>query len=86
MSIPGTPESIRGMRFIEARNEEDLLKPEAPLPLTPGERVALLVVRHPDPRRWDLARLARSGKEDRALLQEALFDLLECKRLLDQVR
>jgi DNA-binding transcriptional MerR regulator len=26
------------------------------------------------------------GKEDRALLQEALFDLLECKRLLDQVR
>lgn len=26
------------------------------------------------------------GKEDRALLQETLFDLLECKRLLDQVR
>jgi DNA-binding transcriptional MerR regulator len=26
------------------------------------------------------------SKEDRALLQEALYDLLECKRLLDQVR
>ncbi|QND39337.1 MerR family transcriptional regulator [Rhizobium leguminosarum bv. viciae] len=26
------------------------------------------------------------GKEDRALLQEALYDLPECKRLLDQVR
>ena len=26
------------------------------------------------------------AKEDRALLQEALYDLLECKRLLDQVR
>jgi DNA-binding transcriptional MerR regulator len=26
------------------------------------------------------------GKDDQALLQEALFDLLECKRLLDQVR
>ncbi|PWE52426.1 MerR family transcriptional regulator [Metarhizobium album] len=26
------------------------------------------------------------NKEDRALLQEALYDLLECKRLLDQVR
>lgn len=26
------------------------------------------------------------GKEDRALLQETLYDLLECKRLLDQVR
>jgi len=29
---------------------------------------------------------ASIAKEDRALLQEALFDLLECKRLLDQVR
>jgi DNA-binding transcriptional MerR regulator len=29
---------------------------------------------------------AMIGKEDRALLQEALYDLLECKRLLDQVR
>jgi len=31
----------------------------------------------------------RSGgllRDDRALLQEALYDLLECKRLLDQVR
>ena len=26
------------------------------------------------------------SQEDRALLQEALYDLLECKRLLDQVR
>jgi DNA-binding transcriptional MerR regulator len=26
------------------------------------------------------------GKEDRALLQETLYDLLECTRLLDQVR
>ncbi|MEN9895927.1 MAG: hypothetical protein RIR97_1779 [Pseudomonadota bacterium] len=26
------------------------------------------------------------SKEDRSLLQEALYDLLECKRLLDQVR
>jgi DNA-binding transcriptional MerR regulator len=26
------------------------------------------------------------GKDDRALLQETLFDLLECKRLLDQAR
>ena len=29
---------------------------------------------------------ASVGKEDRALLQEALYDLLECKRLLAQVR
>jgi predicted DNA-binding antitoxin AbrB/MazE fold protein len=52
------------MRFIEARYEEGLLKPEEPLALTPGERVALIVVRHPDPRRWDLDRLAKSGAEE----------------------
>lgn len=28
----------------------------------------------------------RPSKDNRALLQETLFDLLECKRLLDQVR
>ncbi|MFD1197488.1 MerR family transcriptional regulator [Brucella gallinifaecis] len=28
----------------------------------------------------------RPSKDNRGLLQEALFDLLECKRLLDQVR
>lgn len=56
------------MRLIEARYEEGLLRPETPLPLTPGERVALIVVRHPDPRRWDLERLAKGGAgEDRAL-------------------
>ena len=26
------------------------------------------------------------GKDNRTLLQEVLFDLLECKRLLDQIR
>jgi predicted DNA-binding antitoxin AbrB/MazE fold protein len=60
------------MRLIEARYEEGLLKSEEPLALTPGERVALIVVRHPDPRRWDLERLARSGAEDRALAEEGL--------------
>ncbi|WP_394689896.1 MerR family transcriptional regulator [Hoeflea sp.] len=31
-------------------------------------------------------RKAGMSRDDRALLQEALYDLLECKRLLDQVR
>lgn len=61
------------MRVIEARYEEGLLKPETPLALTPGERVALIVVRHPDPRRWDLERLARSGaEEDQTLAEQGL--------------
>ena len=65
----------RGMRFIEARYEGGLLKPETPLALTPGERVALIVVRHPDPRRWDLDRLAKSGSgEDRELAERGLAE------------
>jgi hypothetical protein len=48
---------------------------EVPLALTPGERVALIVVRHPDPRRWDLERLARSGGgEDRRLAEQGLTE------------
>jgi len=67
--------TIGAMRVIEARYEEGLLKPETPLALTPGERVALIVVRHPDPRRWDLERLAKSGAgEDRALAEQGLAE------------
>jgi len=66
---------MKRMRVIEARYEEGLLKPETPLPLTPGERVALIVVRHPDPKRWDLERLARSGaEEDRELAEQGLAE------------
>jgi len=67
--------TINLMRFIEARYEAGLLKPEKPLALTPGERVALVVVRHPDPKRWDLDRLAKSGdREDRALAEQGLAE------------
>ena len=67
--------TMKTMRVIEARYEEGLLKPETPLALTPGERVALIVVRHPDPRRWDLERLAKSGvREDRALAEQGLAE------------
>ncbi len=34
----------------------------------------------------DAGQAAEISKDDRSLLQEALYDLLECKRLLDQVR
>jgi predicted DNA-binding antitoxin AbrB/MazE fold protein len=62
------------MRRIEARYEEGLLKPEAPLALRPGERVALIVVRHPDPRRWNLEALAQGAAEDLPLAQQGLAD------------
>jgi predicted DNA-binding antitoxin AbrB/MazE fold protein len=67
--------TIEAMRFIEARYEEGLLKPERPLALTPGERVALVVVRQPDPKRWNLDRLAKSGeREDPALAEQGLAE------------
>ena len=66
------------MRLIEARYEEGLLKPETPLALTPGERVGLILVRHPDPKRWDLERLAKSGeREDLALAELGLAEWAE---------
>jgi predicted DNA-binding antitoxin AbrB/MazE fold protein len=62
------------MRVIEARYEEGLLRPETPLTLNPGERVALIVVRHPDPRRWNLDRLAGGAQEDQSLAEQGLSD------------
>ena len=58
------------MRLVEARYEEGLLRPDEPLPLRPGERVGLIVVRRPDPKRWDLERLAKSGREEDLALSE----------------
>jgi predicted DNA-binding antitoxin AbrB/MazE fold protein len=66
------------MRLIEARFEDGLLRPETPLALAPGERVALIVVRQPDPRRWDLDRLATTGEmEDRELAEQGLAEWAE---------
>ncbi len=63
------------MRTIEARFEEGLLRPERPLSLQQGERVALIVVRHPDPKRWDLERLAGSEvDEDSTLAEQGLAE------------
>lgn len=62
------------MRPIEARYEDGLLKPEEPLALKPGERVALIVIRHPDPKRWNLERLAGGAEEDLALAEQGLAE------------
>jgi predicted DNA-binding antitoxin AbrB/MazE fold protein len=58
------------MRTVEALYEDGLLKPQTPLPLRPGERVGIIVVRQPDPGRWNLDRLARIGREEDLALSE----------------
>jgi predicted DNA-binding antitoxin AbrB/MazE fold protein len=63
------------MRLVEARYEEGSLKPDSPLPLRPGERVNLIVLRRADPERWNLERLAkRSTQEELALAEQGLAD------------
>jgi predicted DNA-binding antitoxin AbrB/MazE fold protein len=63
------------VRTVEARYEEGLLRPTTPLALKPGERVRLIVVRRPEPSRWDLERIAgTAGPEDDALAEAGLDD------------
>ena len=49
------------MKLVEACYEGGLLRPTKPLALRPGERVNLIVVRRPEPKRWNLDRLAKSS-------------------------
>jgi predicted DNA-binding antitoxin AbrB/MazE fold protein len=66
---------MEAMRVIEARYEEGLLKPREPLALRAGETVGLIVVRRPDPKRWNLDRLRKSTTaEEIALAEEGLGD------------
>jgi predicted DNA-binding antitoxin AbrB/MazE fold protein len=63
------------MAIIEAEFDNGVLRPIRRLPLRPGERVGLVVVRRPDPARWDLDRLAKlSGGDDQKLAEEGLGD------------
>jgi len=62
------------MRPVEALYENGLLRPAKPLNLRPGERVGLIVVRHSDPSRWDLKRLAAGDVEDVDLASAGLDD------------
>ncbi|HTS25530.1 MAG TPA: antitoxin family protein [Bryobacteraceae bacterium] len=63
------------MRLVEAQYENGVLRPVERLGLRSGERVNLMVVRRPDPRRWDLARLSStSNQEDLSLSEQGLAE------------
>lgn len=62
------------MRPVEALYENGLLRPTKLLPLRPGERVSIIVLRRPDAARWDLARLGSRQDEDEALAAAGLGD------------
>ena len=62
------------MRPIKALYENGLLRPVSPLQLRQGERVAVIVVRRPDPSRWDSTRLAAHCDDDLALAEAGLVE------------
>jgi len=63
------------VRLVEAQYENGVLRPVERLGLRSGERVNLMVMRRPDPRRWDLARLSSTSKqEDLSLSEQGLAD------------
>ena len=52
-----------------------MLNPMRPLKLQPGERVDLIIVRRPDPSRWNLDRIANTvDVEDKQLTEQGLAD------------
>jgi len=61
------------VRVVEAQYEDGVLRPAERLGLLPGERVNLIVVRRPDPSRWDFAKLAKTANgDDLALAEQGL--------------
>ena len=63
------------VRVVQAQYEDGVLRPAERLGLRPGEQVSLIVVRRPDPSRWDLARLAKTAnEEDLGLAEQGLAE------------
>jgi len=63
------------MEIIEAEFENGVLRPMRRLALRPGERVGIVVVRRPDPARWNLARLTKiAAANEEKLAEEGLGD------------
>ena len=66
--------TVDEMDVIEAEFNDGVLRPMRRLPLRPGERVGIVVVRRPDPLRWDLARLSKVIRDEDTLTEEGLAE------------
>jgi len=62
------------VRLVEGQYENGFLCPVERLGLRSGERVNLMVLRRPDPCRWDLARLSGMNQEDLTLSEQGLAE------------
>jgi predicted DNA-binding antitoxin AbrB/MazE fold protein len=62
------------MELVEAEFTEGVLRPMRRLQLRQGERVGIVVVRRPDPSRWDLARLSKVIPDEETLTEAGLAE------------
>lgn len=62
------------VKVIEAEFKDGVLRPMRRLPLRQGERVGIIVVRRPDPLRWDLARLSKDTPGENTLTAAGLAE------------
>jgi len=62
------------MEVIEAEFNDGVLRPMRRLTLRPGERVGIVVVRRPDPSRWDLPRLSKIPPDESTLTEAGLTE------------
>jgi predicted DNA-binding antitoxin AbrB/MazE fold protein len=62
------------MEVIEAEFNDGVLRPMRHLSLRPGVRVGIVVVRRPDPSRWDLVRLSKVVPDEETLTEAGLGD------------
>jgi predicted DNA-binding antitoxin AbrB/MazE fold protein len=62
------------MGVIEAEFNDGVLRPTRRLPLRPGERVGIIVVRCPDPSRWDIGRLSKPSADEDMLTEAGLTE------------
>lgn len=64
--------NVDQMEMFEAEFNDGVLCPMRRLRLRPGERVGIVVVRRPDPSRWDLARLSKAIRDEDTLTEADL--------------
>jgi predicted DNA-binding antitoxin AbrB/MazE fold protein len=62
------------MELVEAEFSEGVLRPMRRLQLRQGERVGIVVVRRPDPLRWNLARLSKVIADEETLTEAGLAE------------
>ena len=68
-------DTIMVVKLVEADYENGVFRPAERLSLRSGERVNLIVLRRPDPARWNLERIAETdSSDDLPLAQEGLDD------------